>query len=268
MPLSRQKRGPGRPRKVVTTTAKRKALSTSKKDIVAKVVANTPPATPPKRGRGRPRKAEKSTVFNVFVLDDSASMRESGKTPATISGFNEVLATTKTDKVHTINALVKFSSPGSETWTVGDVKPLGNGFNNMRYYPSGFSTALWDAAGYAIRKTEEAIRTLPIGTRVVMTLFTDGDENSSRHWNRTEVKKLIEEKVALGWVVNFIGAGTKLDVERVATSVGIFAANTMNYQNDGVGATTAFRSMAKSLTNYNNAVADNVDSNVGFFSTE
>jgi hypothetical protein len=54
---------------------------------------------------------------------------------------------------------------------------------------------------------------------VLVTIITDGLENSSMEWNRISVQKLIEECKGLGW--NFAYIGADHNVEEIAEKLSI-----------------------------------------------
>jgi len=54
---------------------------------------------------------------------------------------------------------------------------------------------------------------------VLVTIITDGEENSSKEFTGQMIKKMIDELKALGWVFTFIGAN--IDVEKVAAQISI-----------------------------------------------
>lgn len=239
-------------------------------------------APKPKRGRPLGSKAkskakpvEAKHILNVFVLDDTASM--SNKVDATIEGFNQVLADAKksSSELGVVNyeAFSKFGVAGNATWKVGDVKPLssrqGAGWpykiEDVIYNPSQGGTALWDAIIVLTGRTEEYLRTLPVGTKVIFTIFTDGENNQLNELLPT-AKRLVEIKQSEGWVINFVGAGEEQFIRKMSQSVGIFASNTLSYVNNSVGTRNAMMNFSNARTNYTKAVADGVESNVGFFS--
>ena len=86
--------------------------------------------------------------------------------------------------------------------------------NGYTLNPRG-GTALYDAIAYAINATGKNLRALPEEERpgnVLITIVTDGQENSSIEQNSSSIKKLIEEQEnKYSWVFSFIGAGIHAD---------------------------------------------------------
>lgn len=190
---------------------------------------------------------KKIKTYNLIVLDKSGSM--GSVQMETISGLNEQIQSMKKaekdfpeqeQKV----CIVYFSSEVevTECWNknVSDIKE----FTKENYNPDGM-TALYDAIGIGVKKLREEIKE-ELSDRtanVILTIFTDGSENSSRKFDRNEVKKLIGDIKDTGqWTVAFIGCGD--NVFDVAESIGISQGNTMSYTAGSVGTQNAFVQMS------------------------
>lgn len=218
--------------------------------------------TTPRKPRAKKEEpAPKKSILNFFLLDDTGSMQS--KVDATIEGFNQVLAdgikASKDNNVASVDVLVKFGETGHFK-----VQTTAHELNRANYYPNRGGTALWWALAEAI----DYINTANYGTdKIILTVFTDGENNESYHYEII-AKNLVEQHQAKGWVINFVGAGTKEQIQKASSSVGIFASNTMSYANNSAGTKVAMRSFSNSRAAYTSAVADGVDSNIGFFSNE
>jgi uncharacterized protein YegL len=92
-------------------------------------------------------------------------------------------------------------------------------------------TALLDAVGFAVTKTGERLAAMPEGERpgeVVMLIATDGQENSSHEYGRSQVREMItRQQEQFGWAFVFLGANQ--DAFDEAGAMGIPAASTANY---------------------------------------
>lgn len=55
--------------------------------------------------------------------------------------------------------------------------------------------------------------------RVLVTILTDGEENSSKEFTGQDIKKMVEELKMNGWTFTYIG--TDHDVDKIAVSVSI-----------------------------------------------
>lgn len=62
----------------------------------------------------------------------------------------------------------------------------------------------------------------------MVTIITDGYENTSREYTYEHVAKMIQELKQLGWIFNFLGAN--IDVEKVGQSLNIDKENCMSYE--------------------------------------
>ena len=194
---------------------------------------------------------EKKRIYNLVILDASGSM-QCIKQQA-INGFNETVQTIKAaqekfeNQEHLVS-LVVFSS--SETTTIYDqvaaveVKEL----NDESYRPN-CGTPLFDAIGIATAHLRKSVK---IDDNVLVTIITDGEENSSREYNGKAIKSLIEELKSKGWVFTYIGANQ--DVEQVAATMGIN--NTMAFQSDAHGTHMMFARERSSRMAWCTRVAD------------
>lgn len=221
----------------------------------------------------RPPVAKGKNILNVFLLDDTGSMQS--KVSATVDGFNQVLSdaekASKDTGVKSTDVLALFGEEGH--FVVNDrVNKLyfwryGVSTEGVTLYqPSRPRTALWWAVCEAIKLTDDKLKSMPKNTKVILTIFTDGENNQSYEYE-TNAKVLVELKQSLGWVINFIGAGERDHIQKMSQSIGIFASNTLNYNNDPIGTRKAFNKMSKSRTAYTSNVASGTAVHDGFFAS-
>lgn len=170
---------------------------------------------------------EQHNVYNLIILDESGSM-ESIKNP-TIRGFNEVVQTIKEveekfpQQKHFIS-FVTFNSDDTKLrlWNQ-EVSKLQLIDENL-FNPSS-STPLYDAIGQSISRLKETIS--QNGTyNVLVTILTDGEENSSRIFSQAQINSMIEELKNKSWTFAYIGANH--DVITTARGMGIN--NTMKFE--------------------------------------
>ena len=93
-----------------------------------------------------------------------------------------------------------------------EAKPL-----SQKDYVPGAATPLYDAIGQAITKTYAQTEKTD---NVLVTILTDGEENSSTEFDLKMVKRLIDKQKEQGWTFTFIGTDN-LDVEGMAHEMGI-----------------------------------------------
>lgn len=166
----------------------------------------------------------KTTVFNLIILDESGSM--SPLRESTVSGCNEVLNVTRNaqkeagDKRTNLVSIFCFQSDGkvpSRYLAKNEPAELVSDVTADDYQPCG-STPLLDAVGSTLTDLKAVADKCEDATGIV-TIITDGYENSSKHYSGAKVAKMISSLKELGWTFNFIGAN--IDVDKVSHSLNI-----------------------------------------------
>lgn len=168
--------------------------------------------------------ATHTTVFNLIILDESGSM--SRLTSQTISGCNETLNVVRyaaKEQAATTSSLVSIyafqdGGPIKSRYLVknvkaGDVKDI----TESDYCPCG-NTPLLDAVGSTLSELKAVSATHEDATGII-TIITDGYENSSTRYNWEQVARLISQFKEMGWTVNLIGAN--IDVEDMAKRINV-----------------------------------------------
>ena len=163
----------------------------------------------------------KTKIYNLIILDKSGSMSDIKE--EALSGYNETLGTIRTAQLKHIDtqehfvSLAAFCSCGVQM--IYDKTPIKDAANlSGKDYVPCCCTPLFDAIGMTVQSLRAAIADDKTAA-VLVTIITDGLENSSREWSGAAVKKLIEECKGLGW--NFAYIGTDHDVEEVAANLSI-----------------------------------------------
>ena len=172
-------------------------------------------------------------IINLIILDASGSM-ESIYNQA-LSGTNETIQTIRMGQkdhpeLQQCLTLASFNSGKDYLKVKYSVAPIDEvkEITKEDYVACG-CTALYDAMGEMI---SELKRKLTPEDRVLVTVITDGYENSSTHWSGPQIKSLVEELRHEGWTFTYIGANQ--DVEAVAGSMGI--RNTLTIEETEEGA--------------------------------
>lgn len=170
------------------------------------------------------KSTEKTTVFNLIVLDESGSM--GGLVQQTISGCNETLNVARAavrvngDKIRSLVSIYAFQS-GTEVPSRYLVKNVPAGevrdITDADYRPYG-ATPLLDAVGSTLSELKAVADTHENSTAIV-TIITDGYENDSHMYTGPQVAKLISQLKELGWTINLIGAN--IDVEEMGKAMNI-----------------------------------------------
>ena len=180
----------------------------------------------------------KTQVYNLVILDKSGSM-ESIRTEA-INGYNETLGSIKATQLKFLDtqdhfvSLAAFCDCGIDM--IYDMTPIKDAEKLTREkYDPCCCTPLFDAIGKTVKTLKKKIADVE-DAAVLVTIITDGYENSSKEWDAKGVSKLIEECKEDGWMFSFIGAGE--DVVKVATTISI--TNTMVWENTSEGTMKMF----------------------------
>lgn len=186
----------------------------------------------------------------VFILDRSGSM--SGLESDTIGGFNDMIQKQKQQEGNAYVTTVLFDH---EIMTLHDRIPLKRiePLTANDYFVRG-STALMDAIGSTIHhigKIHKYARPEDVPEHTIVVITTDGLENSSRFYNRAEIRAMIEkEKTKYGWEFIFIGAN--IDAEETAVGFGISKNRAVNYNADSIGTRIVYETVEQTVSNVRN----------------
>ena len=154
----------------------------------------------------------------VVVLDSSGSM--ASRVDDSIGGFNAFVDRQKQGEGHARLTLVQFDHEYAvvyERKDIQEVSPLDRG----SYVPRG-NTALLDAIGRTIIALRGAIavdRPSEHPRNVVFVIITDGMENASSEFTRSQILEMIRVHQEAGWEFLFFGANQ--DAIGEAASMGI-----------------------------------------------
>ena len=177
-------------------------------------------------------------IINLIILDASGSM-ESIYNHA-LSGTNETIQTIRIGQkdhpeLQQCLTLASFNSGNDYLKVKYSIDPIDEVKEITKEdYTAQGCTALYDAMGEMI---SELKRKMTPEDRVLVTVITDGYENSSTHWSGPQIKSLVEELRHEGWTFTYIGANQ--DVEEVAGSMGI--RNSMAFEETEEGAAKMYK---------------------------
>jgi len=194
----------------------------------------------------------KTRIFNLIILDESGSMGCIER--QAVSGVNETIQTIRAarekyaDEQEHLLTLVTFNT--SRIKTLYDCVPIAEAaeMDESTYYPN-CGTPLYDAMGRSLNALRK--RVAP-ADKVLVTIITDGYENSSVEYNGRAIKALVEKLKAEGWVFAYIGANQ--DVEAVAASMSID--NTLCFDESPRGSKQMFSCMSRSRSRWFDRVHD------------
>jgi len=203
-------------------------------------------------------------VFNLIIVDESGSMSIIRK--QAFAGMNETLQTVRQmqkkfpDQEQRIS-LVTFDT--SHTNWHYDNTPASHTKNlDWKAYNPGGGTPLYDAMGSAISKVNAQITD---GDNVLVTVITDGEENSSQEWTLKMIRTMIEKLKKRKWTFTLIGTDN-LDVETMAQSFAI--EEHMEFQQTEAGTRAMFARERRSRERYNCCVAEDAAIPTGSFFDE
>jgi hypothetical protein len=162
-----------------------------------------------------------TTTHVIMIIDASGSMNR--YRDETIDSFNAYLQSLKDDCIQSVrdegpqrdynihlmffNHRPTVAREGESVLTIPPLRPA-------QYQPMGM-TALLDATGTAISKWADIAEE---GDKVLVVSMTDGEENSSREFNLTTIRQLIETQQGKGWEFIYLAQG--LDAWTSAQAMG------------------------------------------------
>lgn len=197
----------------------------------------------------------KTRIFNLIILDESGSMQSIKRT--TINGVNETVQTIRAAQKKHENqehfvSLVTFNSEAVknvyECSPVTEVREL----TDDRYTPN-CGTPLYDAMGSALNALRPKVAP---DDKVLVTIVTDGEENSSREYDGNAIKSLVNELKGKGWVFVYIGANQ--NVEQVAATISV--TNVMNFQATPKGTSAMMELVNTKRSSLFDRIAHNISS--------
>lgn len=186
-------------------------------------------------------------IYNLVILDASGSM--DAIYSQALSGVNETLATIRMaqeehPELKQYVTLASFSAGKHFLNRIYSAVPIAEARNITKAdYPLLGCTALYDAMGTCISELQQKVTH---DDRVLVTVITDGYENSSRTWSGMQIKSLVEELRQMGWTFTYIGADQ--DVEKVAGAIGI--QNSLRFSANAEETVAMFARECKSRINF------------------
>lgn len=192
-------------------------------------------------------------VLWVGVLDQSSSMMS--LTDITLEGFNGLIMTQKAEPIDCYMSLTLFDS---DLHVVHVGTPLVDvPLLDRSTYRCRANTKLFDALGTSIKGAEAWIAAHPGAVdKVLVTTWTDGQENESREWHINhpringddrDLLGLIEYKQNEGWEFMFLGTGGSDWLERTFGSV-VAVANIVGTGSDHVSHHNSYAGVANAMT--------------------
>jgi uncharacterized protein YegL len=187
----------------------------------------------------------KLKTYYCIVVDASGSM--SSLKESTLNGINENIQTVKElDKKNKDQdyfvSLYYFNHGITKVLDKVPAKKVEE-VTNEDYIISG-TTSLHDAIGTALSELRPNINSMD--ETAVVTIITDGHENSSREYTGKKIKSLVSElDESENWTINLVGAN--IDTIETGTSLGFNAANVMDFSADADSNLDVYGQLSKSM---------------------
>ena len=188
---------------------------------------------------------KESKIYNLIILDESGSMccieRQA------LNGLNETLQTIRSaqqkyPEQKQYVSILPFDTNNirllRDKVSIDEVRDL----RPDEYNPCG-GTPLYDAIGFGINSL---IKTVTPDDSVLVTIITDGEENSSVEFNAKSISTLIESLKKQGWLFTYIGANQ--DATHVAMQINI--SNALNFEQDDEGTKQMFAKERRSRSRF------------------
>ncbi|MFM1769024.1 MAG: hypothetical protein RJA22_1553 [Verrucomicrobiota bacterium] len=182
----------------------------------------------------------------TLVVDRSGSISSIHK--SLLAGINQFLAEQAKEAGRARISLVRFDDQYEPVWEripLSEVLPLQDG----DLVPRG-GTALYDAMGRTLERTHDYINQLAPADRperVVMAVFTDGHENSSRRFTHATLQDLIgRRRQKDDWQILFLAASP--DVVEEARHLGVDDKLCMQYEATDAGTAEGFTHLSHTVS--------------------
>ena len=203
-------------------------------------------------------------VHNLIIVDESGSMSIIRK--QAFAGMNETLQTVRQmqekfpDQEQRVT-LITFDSDHTKLHYDNTPATQTKDLAWNAYNPCA-ATPLYDAIGKGISKVQAQTSN---DDNVLVTIITDGEENSSEEWTLKMVRTMIEKLKKQHWTFTLIGTDA-LDVEGMAHSFAID--EHLEFQQTEAGTRAMFARERRSRERYNCCVAEDAAMPTGSFFNE
>ena len=148
------------------------------------------------------------SIYNLIILDESGSMDCIRKNA--LSGINETLQSIRSTQkeqpeLQQYVSIVTFSGSGLEGVRVRRDRVRVDRIQDLTLtdYRPNDCTPLYDAIGKSVNDLKENILK---EDKVLVTIITDGLENSSCRFRLCDIRSLVFSLREMGWTFSFIGA--------------------------------------------------------------
>lgn len=180
----------------------------------------------------------------VLIVDNSGSMQSIKDD--TEGGLNNFIAEQKEVPGECTCTYVLFNSKVKRIFTNKDLKEI----ESIKLSPSG-NTSLLDAIGFTINEVGDRHSKLAkkdIPDKVIFVISTDGQENSSVEFKRSQIFDMINhQKEKYQW--DFVYLGANQDAILVGQNLGISAKQAVTFDASSIGTRGLYRGLSMSVAN-------------------
>lgn len=196
----------------------------------------------------------KPTIHILHLLDIRGSMSGPKLSAAKEGMLSELNLLSFDNSVNYVYSVVTFSG-----WlaikTIIDKVPLtpnpGDLYDIIEGIRATDMTAMYDTIG---KYLPTFIEYASSNTKVLVKIFTDGQDNDSKMYNSNTVRTMIETANAKGIVVTFVG--TNGDVKNVQDKLHIQKGNTLSYDGTGEGLKRSYNIANQATMLYSKSVVE------------
>lgn len=182
----------------------------------------------------------------TVLIDKSGSMCHLAED--TIGGFNTFLTDQKVEGDNASISLYQFADKFEKTFENLPINEAPE-IDETDYKADGWSTSLLDGIGRTVNSVSSRLAGMDEEERpekVVVVIMTDGYENSSQEFKKSDIKKLVEAREAENWQFIFLGAD--MDGIADAQDMGFAAGKTMKYAASKHGTQVTHNAMSNSVS--------------------
>jgi len=182
----------------------------------------------------------------TIILDRSGSM--SPLRNDVIEGVNAFIRDQQKTEGKATVSLVQFDDRYEENYMNLPLEKA-EFLSEETYEPRGL-TALLDAVGRCVKNAKQRVKEMPKAKRPaknIVLIFTDGAENASQEWTKEKVAALVKKQEDKhNWKFVFLGAN--IDSFGTASSYGISAGSTSNFNASSKGIRSALYGASNAVT--------------------
>ena len=179
-------------------------------------------------------------LYVTLILDETGSMQECKG--AAIAGFNQYVAILRQEPAETRVTLTLFNSRKTEVRYQAAPVARVHDLDVETYRPRD-TTPLYDAIG---RTLVSARLQVPAGSRKLCVILTDGEEDASKEYSRSQIFDMIKAYENEGWTFLYLGADH--DVWAAGEDLGVAEHNRITFLKADVAHT--FECLSEATANF------------------